>query len=51
MGSDEIVTVEDAPRSENMPFVEARKYPTYTYKLSNIDRLLDANGNKIIIED
>ena len=51
MGNDEIVTVEDAPRSENMPFVEARKYPTYTYKLSNIDRLLDANGNKIIIED
>ena len=49
MGSDETVVVEDAPRSENMPFVEARKYPSYIYQLS--DRLLDANGNKIIIED
>lgn len=49
MGSDETVVVEDAPRSENMPFVEARRYPSYIYQLS--DRLLDANGNKIIIED
>ena len=55
MGNDETVTVEDAPSmsevSDNMPFAEARIYPTYTYQLPNADRLLDANGNKIIIED
>ena len=51
MKSDEIVTVEDAPTPNDIPFVEARIYPKYTYQLSNIDRMLDANGNKIIIED